>query len=162
MKTSKPFLILFLWIFVIATLHAAELYKVISVTDGDTLKILVNDKPEKIRLLYIDAPELGQPYGKKAKQALSDKIYFKYVQIKREGRDQFGRTLGIIYVDQENINLSMIEDGHAWVYRYYKADPLFLVAEKAARFHKRGLWSLPKEQRQPPWVWRKNAWKKRK
>jgi micrococcal nuclease len=43
--------------------------QVVSVLDGDTIEILHNRHPERIRLSGIDCPEKGQAYGKKAKQA---------------------------------------------------------------------------------------------
>jgi endonuclease YncB( thermonuclease family) len=41
---------------------------VVSVLDGDTLEVLHNQHPERIRLRGIDCPEKDQAYGKKAKQ----------------------------------------------------------------------------------------------
>jgi len=45
--------------------------KVFSILDGDTLEVLHNDRPERIRLSGIDCPEKGQACGKRAKQAAS-------------------------------------------------------------------------------------------
>ena len=63
-------------------LTAAELFgKVVGVSDGDTLTLLVADgasfKPVKVRLGEIDTPESKQPYGQRAKQALSDLVFGK-------------------------------------------------------------------------------------
>jgi endonuclease YncB( thermonuclease family) len=44
---------------------------VVSVLDGDTLEVLHNDRPERIRLSGIDCPEKGQAYGTRAQQAAS-------------------------------------------------------------------------------------------
>ena len=47
--------------------------RVVGVHDGDTLTLLVEGNRQiKVRLAGIDAPELSQPYGQKAKQALSN------------------------------------------------------------------------------------------
>lgn len=46
--------------------------KVIGVTDGDTIKVLVNKESVTVRLEGIDAPESGQSYGKKSKEALAE------------------------------------------------------------------------------------------
>ena len=46
--------------------------RVVGVTDGDTLTVLVDERPLKVRLAQIDAPESGQPWGRRAKRALSD------------------------------------------------------------------------------------------
>jgi micrococcal nuclease len=42
---------------------------VVRVLDGDTLEVLHNRHPERIRLNGIDCPEKGQDYSKKAKPA---------------------------------------------------------------------------------------------
>lgn len=63
--------------------HAASTHtgQVVAIIDGDTIKILTQDKQQiKVRLASIDTPEKGQPYGQKAKQILSDKIYGKQVK----------------------------------------------------------------------------------
>jgi len=44
----------------------------VGVHDGDTLTLLVERQPVKVRLAGIDAPELAQPYGQKAKQAVKE------------------------------------------------------------------------------------------
>lgn len=43
--------------------------KVVGVLDGDTLEVLHNTHPERIRLSGIDCPEKGQAYSTRAKQA---------------------------------------------------------------------------------------------
>ena len=49
--------------------------RVVGITDGDTLTLLVNRTQHKIRLAEIDTPERGQPWGSKATQALSEKVF---------------------------------------------------------------------------------------
>lgn len=136
--------------------------KVISVVDGDTIKILHGKKQEKIRLIYIDAPEMSQAYGKKAKQALADYLYGKEVSLKRYEQDHYGRTLAEVFVAERNINVALVREGHAWAYRRYTDSPVYLNAEKHARIHKLGLWRLPSDQQTAPWVWRKNERSRRK
>ena len=65
------------------SLHATVLTgRVVGVTDGDTITVLVDNTQLKIRLTGIDAPEQGQPYGNAAKERLSDLVFGKegYVQ----------------------------------------------------------------------------------
>ncbi len=38
--------------------------KVVSISDGDTVRVLVGTTQHKIRLAEIDAPEKGQAFGK--------------------------------------------------------------------------------------------------
>lgn len=52
--------------------------RVVGISDGDTLTLLTLEKqPIKIRLAAIDAPESRQPYGTRAKQALSELAFGK-------------------------------------------------------------------------------------
>ena len=50
---------------------------VVAVLDGDTLEVLHNQHPERIRLSGIDCPEKGQAFGQRAKQAASELVYGK-------------------------------------------------------------------------------------
>jgi len=67
--------------------------RVVSVIDGDTIEVFLNNRPERIRLNGIDCPEKGQAYGTKAKQATSALVFGKEVTLERHGRDKFGRTI---------------------------------------------------------------------
>ena len=130
--------------------------KVVSVTDGDTIKVLTENKELiKIRLAEIDTPEKKQPWGRKAKKALSGFLNQKTVSVKPVTKDRYGRTIAHIYSDGVNINREMVKTGNAWVYRKYMKDRTLLDDEDYARKHKLGLWGLPESQRVPPWKWRK-------
>ena len=128
--------------------------KVISITDGDTVTVLTDNKQIKVRLAEIDTPEKNQPYGKNAKKALSDFILGKIVQIKFETIDRYGRTIGKIFLDNQNINKEMVKLGHAWVYIHYARDKTLFALEKEARENQLGLWALPEGERIAPWQWR--------
>lgn len=108
--------------------------KVISVTDGDTIKVKTHqNKIEKIRLAQIDTPEKKQPWGQKAKQAMSDKVFGKQVKVDIETTDRYGRLVGTIWFAGEDINRSMVREGHAWVYRKYAKDKSLFDDESYAR-----------------------------
>ena len=72
-------------------------------------------------------------------------------------RDKYGRRVAWLFVGETNINAAMVEQGAAWVYRYYTKDPTLMQQEAEARQEKRGLWALSQAQRIPPWVWRKET-----
>lgn len=91
--------------------------KVIGVTDGDTIKVLVNKDSVTVRLEGIDAPESGQSYGKKSKEALAEIVAGKTVNVKKTGTDKYGRTLGIVIVGDSDANAKMVEDGWAWHFK---------------------------------------------
>jgi len=113
-----------------------------------------------VRLASIDTPEKGQPYGQKAKQALSDKIYGKQVNVEKVTTDRYKRMIGKVYLGDRYINAEMVADGYAWVYRKYNKDPKLLELERQAQEECVGLWGLQEDQRIPPWEWRKQKRKK--
>jgi micrococcal nuclease len=126
--------------------------KVIGVSDGDTIKILVNKKQVTVRLEGIDAPEAKQSFGTKSKQALSDMIFGREVTITDTSDDRYGRTLGTVMLGSTNINAKMIEDGWAWHYEKYNKDKRMAELEKEAKAAKRGLWADSNPL--PPWEFR--------
>ena len=98
--------------------------KVIGVHDGDTLTLLVaGNQQVKVRLAGIDAPELKQPYGQQAKQALSALAFGQEVKVDGSGPDKYGRTLGTVWVGTVNVNAEWVKQGAAWVYRAYPFPP---------------------------------------
>lgn len=135
--------------------------KVVGVSDGDTLTLLVPDgssyKPIKIRLGEIDTPESAQPYGARAKQQLSELVFDRPARVVVQTTDRYGRTVGRVYVGGFDINAEMIRRGAGWVYRQYAKDSSFYRLEAEAKAAKRGLWALPEAQRIPPWEWRKTG-----
>lgn len=133
-------------------------YKVISIADGDTVKVL-DAKNEKItiRLAYIDAPELKQPFGQKSKQHLGSLLFKKTVSLERVNKDQYGRLVARIWLDGQDVNLNMVQNGLAWHYQAYakkqKDYALYAKAQWSAKQNKKGLW----QDRMPiePWNFRK-------
>ena len=148
---------------------------VVGVADGDTVTLLVepggapgsgvrrvslregNPAPEqvRVRLEGIDTPERAQPWGARARQSLADKVLRRRVRVGSKGEDRYGRLLGRIYLGSRDINREMVREGHAWVYRRYTSDPGLIADERTARASRVGLWSLPQEDRVPPWDWRR-------
>lgn len=130
--------------------------RVIGVTDGDTLTMQVGSAaPERVRLIEIDAPERGQPYGAASTRELSRRVSGKTVRLKREGEDRYGRTLGRVYADGEEVNAAMVRAGAAWVYERYSDDPALPAVQAQARVERVGLWSPTEEAAVPPWDWRR-------
>ncbi len=126
--------------------------KVIGVTDGDTIKVLVNKETVTVRLEGIDAPESGQSYGKKSKEALAEMVAGKTVTVKKTGTDKYKRTLGIVIVGDADANAKMVEDGWAWHFKKYNDEERLAKLEDAARKAKRGLWA--DEKPLAPWEYR--------
>ena len=108
----------------------------------------------KVRLFGIDTPERDQPYGRAASRFLAARVAGKTVGVDEIELDSYGRTVGIVYLEGININLLMVESGHAWWYRHYagRYDEL-RYAESEARESGLGLWA--DKDPVPPWDWRR-------
>lgn len=156
--TASLFLVIVAALVLIATAAFADpiAARVVGVHDGDTITVLTPDKHQiKIRFAEIDAPELSQPYGKKAKQRLSLMVFGKEVSITPITTDKYRRMVARVYHGNRDINLAMVQSGAAWAYRKYLTDPAFLEAEAKARNTRSGLWGLQSDQIMPPWEWRR-------
>lgn len=132
--------------------------RVVGISDGDTVTVLTDTKRQvRVRLAGIDTPESRQPYGSRARQALSDLVFGKRVRVVVQDADRYGRTVGRVYAGTLDVNAEMVRQGAAWVYRQYSRDPALLPLEAEARAARRGLWALPEAERTPPWEWRAAA-----
>ena len=131
----------FLGIFLIPIFLFALEGKVISVTDGDTIKILTSKRRQiKVRL-----------YGIDAKRYLADLIAGKTVQIEGRGKDRYKRVLGIVYLDGKDVNEILVLNGYAWAFTKYSK--IYESQERQARSKGLGLW----RDKNPikPEIWRK-------
>lgn len=129
--------------------------KVVRVMDGDTIEVMKNGEPARIRFYGIDCPEKNQAFGQKAKQFVSALIFGEEVEIRHKGRDRYGRIIGeIIMADGNNLNHELVRAGLAWWYERFSPEDTDLEnLEKQAQDTKTGLWS--EENPIPPWDWRK-------
>ncbi|MFT4824782.1 MAG: endonuclease YncB(thermonuclease family) [Halioglobus sp.] len=129
--------------------------RVVRVADGDTISVLdANKQQHSIRFYGIDTPEYDQPHGSAASVALKELLADETVGILVKDVDRLGRTVGIVYWNETNINLEMVKNGHAWWYRHYaSANRELKAAEQFAKLNKLGLWSGANPV--PPWDWRR-------
>lgn len=125
---------------------------VIAILDGDTIDVLIDRQPVRVRLAQIDAPEKRQAFGTRSRQALSSLVFRQSVTVADAGRDRYGRVLGTVYVSGVNVNAEMVRQGMAWVYRQYATDRSLFALEDEARTGRRGLWADPSPV--PPWQFR--------
>lgn len=147
-------LIALLLLVVSVHVHAESITgRVVGVADGDTLTVLDNNKGlTKIRLHQIDAPEKKQDFGQRSKQSLSDLAYGKQVRVEVFDTDKYGRTVGKVWVNGQDVNLEQVKSGMAWVYEKYASEPAYFAAERTAKSGRVGLWNQPNPT--PPWVFR--------
>ena len=132
--------------------------RVIKVIDGDTIWVKTNNKHIKIRLSYIDAPELKQTYGVRSKNFLTNLILDKNVQINANKKDRYNRHLGEVYIHNVDesvfVNAKMLKSGNAWIYLKHRDNSYLKNLENYARIKKIGLWS--EETPVEPWIYRRS------
>ncbi|WP_254955157.1 MULTISPECIES: thermonuclease family protein [unclassified Cyanobium] len=118
--------------------------KVLSIGDGDTLRVSRQGLPITIRLACIDAPETAQsPWGQQSRAYLMQRLpRGRVVSIQPHSTDRYGRTVAEVISDL-NINLVLVEDGQAFAYRRYLSGcdaKEYLDAEYRASRHRYGVW----------------------
>lgn len=117
----------------------------------------------KLRLSKIDAPEIKQAFGIRARNYLQTLILHRNISIQTIDTDRYGRKLAIIYLGKENINLQMVRKGYAWVFKEYTPNnpqnSAYYEAEQLAKQEKLGLW----QDKRPiyPQTYRKQQEKKK-
>jgi endonuclease YncB( thermonuclease family) len=107
--------------------------KVVSVTDGDTIRVLKHGASSSVavRLYGIDAPEKNQQYGHEAAEFTAGMVAGKNVEVQTSGGDRYGRVIGLVTVNGVLLNRETVRAGYAWVYRRY-CRKAFLCAELEA------------------------------
>jgi endonuclease YncB( thermonuclease family) len=90
---------------------------VLSIGDGDTIRVRQSGKAITVQLACIDAPETAQrPYGQQARSTLQQRLPIgREVSLDIKTTDRYDRTVTEVISDI-NINLVMVEDGQAFAY----------------------------------------------
>jgi len=145
--------------------------KVVRVSDGDTVNLLVENRQERIRLASIDAPETahgssqpGQPFGEASRKNLAEYVAGKTLTVVCFEKDHYDRHICDIPVNGTTANRLQVEQGYAWANQQakgkYLRDKSLPELEKSARQKKLGLWAEPGAV--APWEWRVECWKNKK
>ncbi|MBE0433615.1 thermonuclease family protein [candidate division WOR-3 bacterium] len=119
--------------------------KVTEVIDGDTFR---TGRGNTVRLLGINAPEIGEPGADMAKHALAGMVLDRHVRLERDQTDEddYGRLLRYVFVDGLNVNEEMVRLGYVEL-RFYPPDTFYLEAlreaEQTAIRNRQGLWAFP-------------------
>lgn len=100
----------------------------ISIYDGDTITVTLDlgfniKKREKIRFYGINAPELK---GIERADGLISKTFLKslvddailkdkniYIKTIKDSQEKYGRYLGVLFIEDLNVNLKLLEEGLA-------------------------------------------------
>lgn len=130
-------------------------FRVVSVIDGDTIKIDYFGTEESVRLIGINTPEVNGPYteeqcyGEEASAYTKERLEGKYVTIATDStqgnRDKYDRLLRYIGIDNEDFGSSLIMNGYAYEYTYdkpYEKQGLYKQSQEYAVFYKKGLWGV--------------------
>src|SRR5215216_4030429 len=142
--------------FISADVQAASLLgKVIEVNSGDVLTVFNLNRPVRVKLLGVDAPEMNQAFGDVAKKHLSDLVQDKSVLVEYSGIAADSSLTGRVLLSTTDIGAQMIRDGAAWfdvnnMSRLSVSDrDVYQQSELAARNERRGLWQA--ENPTAPW-----------
>jgi endonuclease YncB( thermonuclease family) len=136
--------------------------RVVSVTDGDTVKVEVGEAGErrilKVRLLNIDSPEEGQSHYVQARLFASELVNGKTISLRLTGGRTYDRVVGTVRLpDGRDLGQEMVRGGYAWAgyspsTRREKGARGLLTLEEEARRARRGLWTATDPL--PPWEFR--------
>jgi micrococcal nuclease len=135
---------------------------IVSVGDGDTIRVRTADKTLTVRLSCIDSPELKQqPFGQAAANRLKQLLPVgQLVTVQVVDTDRYGRSVAKVYTGSTSINLALVQEGQAVVYRQYlKGCPelrdRLLAAEAQAKRQRLWLWATANPVM--PWDFRKSG-----
>lgn len=134
---------------------------VLSVGDGDTLKVQDGQTKMTVRLACVDAPERAQaPWGQAASERLKQLLPMgQVVQLREVDRDRYGRTVAEVSVNGQSINLQMVQEGMAVIYPKYfhnctATQGQYRRAEAIAQQQGMGLWNPNNPLLIMPWQFR--------
>ena len=140
--------------------------EVIDVHDGDTIKVSLNGRQERIRFCGINAPELAQPGGTASRDHLRALITAadNRVMFMETDKDRYGRTVAEVFLpasqpgDEETfLNYEQVKSGDAYVYtQYVKSCPngwALPQGEAEAKQARAGVWA--DSQATKPWDYRR-------
>lgn len=118
------------------------------VVDGDTVWVQTAPSNEtlKVRIDGIDAPEGCQPGGSSSRAALTRHVKGRAVTLlanPRRLRDDYGRLLARVQLQDEDVGRWMVANGHAWSYSYRKDPGPYLMEQSGAKAAGLGLFDDP-------------------
>lgn len=127
--------------------------KVDRVIDGDSVVVSLHGQNEKVRFIGVDTPETvhpekgEQPFGKESSNYTKSRLEGQTIELEFDvqERDQYGRILAYIWIEDEHFNLTLVQEGYAvastWPPNVKYAD-LYKTAQRAAREAEKGLWGI--------------------
>lgn len=126
----------------------AELVTVASITDGDTLTVVLADgRSDTVRLIGINTPESAECFAEEATDLLAALVppgSQIAMTVDTSDRDPFGRLLRYLWVGQMSVNEELVRRGAAIARRYPPDTALterFEAAQASAQSAELGLWA---------------------
>lgn len=112
------------------------------VTDGDTLWVRpAGAAPVQVRIQGLDAPEICQPFGPQARDALAARVLHRTVRVAIKARDIYRRSVGSVSLEGQDVGAWLVAGGFAWSARYHGRSGPYAQEEAQARQARRGLWA---------------------
>ena len=135
---------------------SANAATVVSVGDGDTIRVSEGIRRITVRLACIDAPESSQrPWGARSTALLKRLTPIgSEVSLRVQTTDQYGRTVAELLNRRGNVNQLMVEAGQAFAYRRYLRQcdaERYLQIEAEAKRQGNGVWSVGPSGNTRPW-----------
>lgn len=140
---------------VISEEASTAFYPVMSVVDGDTIKVNIDDRIETVRLVGVNTPETVDPrrpvecYGQEASAALKRLLQDQSVRLQRDdtqsNKDRYGRLLRFVFLpDGSDVGKQLLEQGYAQEALYsdrpHEYHEEYLLAQARAKEQSLGLW----------------------
>ena len=147
---------IFLAVSVAAAAAHAETFEanVVGVQDGDSLTVMRERQRVRVRLVGIDAPEHGQPFGDQSRKSLAMLCWKKRASIAWLEKDSHQRLLGRVSCSGVDANAEQVRRGLAWASPLAR-DREMNALQDAARRARKGLWADAAPVK--PWEWRRAA-----
>ena len=139
---------------------SANAATVVSVGDGDTVRVSEGSKRITVRLACIDAPESSQrPWGARSTAFLKQLTPVgSEVTLRVQTTDRYGRTVAELLNRRGNVNQLMVGAGQAFAYRRYLRQcdsERYLQLENKAQRQGIGVWSIGPSGITRPWDYRR-------
>lgn len=160
MKFRKIILVVCMFLFT-SQVYAKEKVELLKCVDGDTFKVIIENDEFVVRMIAVDTPESVHPkkpveyYGKEASKYTCSKLTnAKKIELEYDPNsdklDKYGRLLAWVYVDNELLQLSLVEEGYAKV-AYLYGDYLYIdklnKAQEIASSRNLGIWNIEEKNK---------------
>lgn len=122
-----------------------ESVTLLSVTDSDSMRLMISGEEAEVRLLGVNTPEAADCHGSEAASALETLARSAPLRVSSgggDGVDRFGRLLRYVYAGNRLVNLALIEDGHGLALTTdHDMKAAFRAATDRAWANRLGMWA---------------------